>query len=1016
MANSMEFKSTEVKQVCQDFTTKIQPNILAFYNAISDKHSAFVSTMEKRYAALGRALKKVEDNSEKVELQREFKKELLELLTSQGEILTQTGFDNFYAHFEGIVNQEFGELKRIIHINEPFGGYTISVRENPISTLRKVFVNGKRTAVLSLKRFANYFRKIFRREPLELVVYKKRRVLLRSMTKEFVLNQLLDSTSHLVARIMESQSLGLIQLWELDESIDIEFQKILAPDDYKKNEIIEKTKPPSATFKTVKSEHQALMQEIEKEIQDAGVEVFKQFDDAFQKVDSLDLSNRKFNAKKLEKNKINVIDDYKSELARWKNSHTALIDDWSVDVEITLLYYSAFDEFNFFNERIKTFVEKEILTAFTSIRGNIEKSKKAIDSKTSSKKAAKETISKERARLAKELIDRTITKTVERLAGCFAKDFGELREEMLALVNQVSGRRAFIKNKGYINAVKESEVKYISPRELLYFEALPVYKDRVNEIEIWADAQLEKVRINLLGIGTVCDFTLESALVILEQKSGTPKNAIEASVAGFNRALTHLEKAEAMLQNGVTTLEKDLSEAINDFDDDILKLKDTDNLLELNIKIARIKTVERTKKYNRKAKEFISKTIPKIKEIYFITKTKVSKRIYEFKLRIGITVQKKYVSFELSEFVEHAQRSLKKLPFVYQRLYQLNPTDEERFFVNRNRELDLLSKAFENWKHARFITVAIIGDKGSGTTSLINYFLKKSEIDIDIIMHTLSCKVHTSESYLNLFSILFGVEKFENNDQIIDFINQSEGTRIVILENLQHMFLKKVNGFDCMNMFFELMAHTMKKVLWIGAYTSHSWNFLDRTIHISNYFTNEIYVGSLGQNSIQEIIYKRNRLSGYQIVFQPNEFDVGSKKFLKLNENKRQEFLRNEFFKTLYRISSGNISLAQLYWLQSTKVASDEVIEISPINEFDFSFVKNLSSDELFAMQVLVLHDGLELEDFSKVMGKPISVSRNLLTPMLEKGLLIKPRLKYNINPIIFRPVANYLASRNFIN
>jgi hypothetical protein len=35
---------------------------------------------------------------------------------------------------------------------------------------------------------------------------------------------------------------------------------------------------------------------------------------------------------------------------------------------------------------------------------------------------------------------------------------------------------------------------------------------------------------------------------------------------------------------------------------------------------------------------------------------------------------------------------------------------------------------------------------------------------------------------------------------------------------------------------------------------------------------------------------------------------------------------------------------------------------------------------------------------------------------MLEKGLLIRPKLKYNINPIIFKPVANYLASRNFIN
>lgn len=115
-------------------------------------------------------------------------------------------------------------------------------------------------------------------------------------------------------------------------------------------------------------------------------------------------------------------------------------------------------------------------------------------------------------------------------------------------------------------------------------------------------------------------------------------------------------------------------------------------------------------------------------------------------------------------------------------------------------------------------------------------------------------------------------------------------------------------------------------------------------------------------------------------------------------------------------MSSGNISLAQLYWLQSTQLASDDEIHLSPISEFDFSFVKNLSNDDLFTMQALIIHDGLELDDFAKVMGKSISFARNILTPMLEKGLLIRPKNKYNINPIIFRPVANYLASRNFVN
>jgi hypothetical protein len=1012
----MEFKSTEVKRVYLQFTTTVQPALMAFYKVISNKHSTFVNDLEKRYALLNKALKQSKDQSEKVELQREFKKELLDLLTRHCSVLTEVGFNKFYADFEDVVKQEFGDLKRIIRIKEPFDGYSISLKNNPFINIRKIFVNLKRFTILFLKRIANFFRRIFRRKPLELVVYRKRRVLFRTMAKEFVQNQFLNETKHLTARIMESQSKGLIDIWILDDSLDLEFQKTLAPDNTEESLDDVKDKSPTATFKKIKSEHLALVKTIEEEAESIGENMFKLFDDAFQKVDTLDLSYRKFNSKKLDESKRNVIYNYNNELAQWKNTHTALIDDWSVDVEITLLYYSAFDEFNFFKEKVKAYVDENIFSVFTTINDFIDRSKKEIESHSSSKKSARDAIAKERAKLGNDLIDKTITKTIEQLTGCFGKDFGELRAEMLALVNQVSSNRGFINKKVYLKAVKDSEVKYISPKELLNFEALPVFKERVNEIEAWADTQLEKARINLLGLGTVCDFTLESALLMLEHKDGNSEQAIHTSLEGFDRALSHLKRAEALLHNIEATLDKDLSEAINDFDDDILKLKDTENIFDLNIKIARIRAVERTEEYKKRVRQFIVEAIPKIKEYYSSNQSKILLEVNRLKQRIGIAQPKKYVSFELSEFINQTQESLKKLPFVYQRLYRLNPTDEERFYVNRAMELDTLTKSYKHWKQDRFITVAIIGEKGSGITSLINYFLKKTRVDIKIFNHTLNSKVHTNEAYFNLFSSLFGVEKFENNEQIIEFINQSEGTKIVVLENLQHMFLKKVNGFDSMNMFFELMANTMKKVLWIGAYTKHSWNYLDKTIHISNYFTNEIYIEPLGQATIEEIIYKRNRLSGYQIIFKPDEYSLTSKKFLALNDKERQKFLRKEFFKTLHRFSSGNISLAQLYWLQSTQVASDEVIEISPINELDFSFVKNLTSDELFTMQVLIIHDGLELEDYARVMGKPISNSRNILIPMLEKGLLIRPNHKYNINPIIFRPVANYLESRNFVN
>ena len=136
----------------------------------------------------------------------------------------------FFNDFEELTNKELADLKRIIHVKEPFSGYEITVLGNPMVTLRKVFVNAKRLIILSLKRIANVFRKLLGNKPVETVVYKKRRVLFRSMAKQFMLGSIHQETMHLLLKLFEIQNKGLIELWKLNEATSIEFQKNLNPE------------------------------------------------------------------------------------------------------------------------------------------------------------------------------------------------------------------------------------------------------------------------------------------------------------------------------------------------------------------------------------------------------------------------------------------------------------------------------------------------------------------------------------------------------------------------------------------------------------------------------------------------------------------------------------------------------------------------------------------------------------------------------------------------------------------
>lgn len=1014
----MEIKSNEVKFFYDQFTRSIATAYLKFFDERNEEFIKHLIIVQGKFENLKSTLDNTGSIAEKIIIQQKFKRDFLHYLKENYENLCAIDFRNRYTIFLDVATKEIEELSRLVTVKEVFDGYLLSINDNPIVSFRKIFANFWRFVKLGFKRFLNPFRRLFRRKPLEIKVYRERKILLRNIANHYVKSVFVQQSAELLSKLYESQCKALIDIWTFDEKLDSIFQKDLQNTDLKEEEKssnqISLDQEIESVFNQAVLLQQKTLEEIKNQVSVNVISAISSFDKSYQKVDTLDLPASYFSRKNYLKKQKQVNLLYESKIRSWTNTHSTLIDDWSMDLEFTILYYSVFKEFNLLRDKIDNIIENDLSINLGQIRTFISESQKSIE-KAKGDKGLVGTLNAERKRIANELIDKTLSKAIEKLTVCFTDDFEVFSNSILKLIEEISTQRTFLRHKEYLKPSDKEQIKYLSPKELVNFEALPVFLQNISNVKEFTSSKLVKARANLMGLGTVCDFSLESAVLMIQQQDENSINAVEVAIDGYKRAINHLEKVESTLSIIRNNISDELSQAVNGFNDDIEKLKDTENAIALNLKIARIKAVERTNRYKNVLKLFIKNFIPKSLKGLKRAKEIVSEKYREIKSTFGFAPPKKYVSFELTEFIGQTQQALKKLPFVYQRLYQLSPTDEERFFVNREKELEQLTKSFDNWKKDRFITVAIIGEKGSGVTSLINVFLRRTEIKMPIVKFNLDRKIHTIEQYFNVFESIFG-QKFENNDQIISYLNSKEEGLTVVFENLHHMYLKRVHGFECMNLFFDLMANTMKKVLWIGAYTTHSWDFLNKTIQIANYFTNEIFVNPLDQKTIENIIYKRNSLSGFQLVFQPDEIDLANKNFVKLNDEDKQNFLQKQFFANLHHLSHGNISLAQLYWLRSTQEVSDEYISIAQINEIDFSFISALTSDELFALQAMVLHDGLTLEDFSIVFDRNINSCRNLLIPMFEKGLLIKPKSKYNVNPIIFEAVVKYLSQRNFIN
>ncbi|NPD44131.1 MULTISPECIES: ATP-binding protein [unclassified Lentimicrobium] len=1013
MEERADFKNKELKLLWDQSHQPLLDGISHYYQMSIGEFSNFVDAYKLRYEKLGEL--DIQDLSSYAHL-REFKESILDLLQKSQEAIINYDHIHSSGQYQQILDKLIKTNPKSIIRKEVFEGYQINNKLRLPQFFQKIRLNFLLKATRSKKKFYNFFRRLFKKTPLDLQSYRRRKIPYQSMLEKYLGIRMDELMKPILEDLMLNKSQILLAVWEFDEALEDRLQNgIKENESVELSEILSKT-DFSALLDTLEKKISHFEQQISGNIENTLFQAFIELDKAILIADTPDLSNNKFRNSNIKDQQTKIVKSYNDSLLKWKNTHKTLLDDWTVDVEIVWLYVSVLDNYVDLHDKISLYINENLNFNLELLREFINNSSKTILEKSSTVKELKSTLKGERKKNQDEFIENILAKTIDKLSGNINRNLELFNTQTMNLVEKISDKRSFVKNKNYEGGIKNSDINWLSLRDLLNFEALPHFKTSILEIEQFVEEHLEKSRVKLLALGTVSDFSLESAEMMLQEKKTALKESIQVVTEGYDRALVHLDEASSLMDKiKVDPLEK-LQATINNFNTEIQKLKNTENILELNVKIVRIRAIERSKRIRKEAWEWIINFLPKSIDFLKTQFATTITYINEVKKKLGMINEKPHISHELSDFLRKTEDSLKKLPFVYQRLYQLTPTDEERFFVDRKEELEKLQHGFSSWEKGRFVTTAIIGEKGSGITSLLLYFLKSIDKEIPVRHHILGNKIYEFDAYFAFFAQIFKQESFTSNDQIIAHVNQLKEEQIIIIENLQHLYLKKVRGFGCQKMLFDLMTSTSKKIFWLGTYTSYSWEYLEKTLKISSVFINEVHLQRFTDENTEEIILKRNYLSGYKIDFEPSESQITSKSYIKLNDKDQQAYLKKSFFKELNQMSNGNVSLAQLYWLRSTHGINEDTIKIQSLRDFDVSFDKDLPSNYLFALHAILVHDGLIIEDYSQVFKAPEYICRNDLIPMLEKGLLIKPKEKYNINPIIFRQVVDLLRSHNFIN
>lgn len=348
------------------------------------------------------------------------------------------------------------------------------------------------------------------------------------------------------------------------------------------------------------------------------------------------------------------------------------------------------------------------------------------------------------------------------------------------------------------------------------------------------------------------------------------------------------------------------------------------------------------------------------------------------------------------------------LPSLYRLLFRLAPVEDRRFLVGRDHELGGLKQAADDWEEGRFAACLMVGARGSGKTSLLNCAVR------DLFAGRRCIRAEFDERILNSE----GVDAFLrellnlNGDGDIETALRAE-RRIVILEESERIYLRRVGGFAAAHYLMHLIHRSAATTLWIIVMNDRAFRVLDAGTGLHRVFSHRINAMNVSRSDLENAILERHRLSGLRLKFAPPP--AGDPRVSRVKHwIGLEESAQKLFFDSLFQQSEGIYRSAFELWLSSIqRVEGDSLTLRQPLDPAFASFRSELAREDQFTLLLIQEHGSLTQNELAEVLSEPYDVSRSRMERLTalgliesdpeHRGLRVRPEAQRFVNDLLRR-------------
>jgi hypothetical protein len=288
---------------------------------------------------------------------------------------------------------------------------------------------------------------------------------------------------------------------------------------------------------------------------------------------------------------------------------------------------------------------------------------------------------------------------------------------------------------------------------------------------------------------------------------------------------------------------------------------------------------------------------------------------------------------------------------------------------------------------------------------------------------------------VTLLTGAFGLDGVTTMDEVAGALFQeSELPRLVVIDNLEHLYLRVPGGTDLMERMLTLMSEAEPRTLMIGGVAASAWQLVSTAEPTAVSQVAAVDLAPLSPSGVRDAITIRYRRSGLPVRFE-EPADARSTLRRRLRRARtaeaKRKVLEDEFFEQLQRASGQNLRVAFFQCLRSSDFGVGEGVLMRPPVRPDFTVLDSLTLTQNFTLKAFLEHRTLTLEEHDRIFRVERQESyqifeslgnRHLITPVarptgpdIDRSRIVEG-VRYKVQPLLTGAVIAHLGARNIVH